>query len=55
MKIEYIVSKCEMREGNVWTLSSETFKTVEDAIAYHRQQKDGHFSWWEIRVTYSEE
>ena len=52
MKIKYIVAKLSIDAGRLNSSQEKEFDNVEDAIKYHRQQKEGAFSWWDITVDY---
>lgn len=52
--LRYIVKQCERAMGQTITLKSKEFEWIEDAIDFHRNQKDGYFSWWVIEVTYDD-
>ena len=52
MKIDYIVKNVENAMGTVCTITEKYFESVEDAIEYHKKQKDSKLSWWMITVDY---
>lgn len=53
MEIKYIVGNYENSCGRIVAIREKEFDSVEDAIEYHKKQRDGSFSWWEIRVLYT--
>lgn len=55
MKIKYVVSRNENSQGSIRELERKEFSGVDLAIAYHRAQRNGSFSWWEITVEYEPE
>ena len=53
MKIKYIVTQQEITQGRLHHLSERTFDTVEEAIAFREDKRDGDFAWWDILVDYT--
>jgi len=48
--IKYSVVKCSTSFGRTQQDTMKTFDVVEDAIKFHKEQKETGFTWYQILV-----
>lgn len=54
MEIIYVVNKLESCQGYDRVIDKQEFFSVDDAITFHKKQKNTDFSWWVINVEYKD-